>query len=421
MNITSAHRPLRIMVVEPRGTGGMIHYAYQLCAAMSNAGAHVTLVTSTVYEMEEYPHPFALSKQMRLWSTIESQQTEPGTGWARSAGQSVFRKIRRGIRGIRLIVEWIRLVIYLIREKPDVVQFGAIEFAFEAVFLDILRRNGLTLSQICHEFELREQGNGLLVRFSNRLFRWVYDSFSVIFFHGESNRDRFLALFDVPMNRLQTIDHGNEGLFLAQKTTMTGAQLREQYGIESDAPVVLFFGNLMPSKGVPDLLKAFAKVHAKDHRARLVVAGNPSKFIDMNELKQLAVKLNIGMATIFDARYIPMEAVAALMDMTTVAVYPYLTSTQSGALQVAYSFARPVIATYVGGLPEVVEDGKSGFLVPPASPDELAGAILKILENPALAKEMGAYAKYLSDTRFSWDAIAKKMLGIYISALDGKS
>lgn len=415
-------KPLQIMVVEPRGTGGMIHYAYQLCTALSNAGARVTLVTSTAYEMDEFPHNFELRKQMKLWSTTESVKTETGFGRVGSAAQSLFRKTRRVGRGIRLIVEWIRLVVYLIRQKPDVVQFGAIEFPFEAVFLWTLKRNGLTLSQICHEFELREEGSGILVHVTNQLFRWVYQSFEIIFFHGESNKRRFLELFDAPLDSLHTIEHGNEGLFLARRSAeVTGEQLRKRYGIETDAPVILFFGNLMPSKGVPDLLKAFAQVREKQSHARLVVAGNPSKFIDMGELKKLTEALNLADAAVFDTRYIPMEEVAALMEMSAAVVYPYLTSTQSGALQVAYAFGKPVVATNVGGLPEAVEDGKSGILVPPASPDDLASAILKLVENSALAQEMGRYAKHLSDTRFSWDAIAKKILSIYEEAVTKKA
>src|SRR6266568_7102871 len=104
------NNPLRIMVVEPRGTGGMIHYAYQLCTALANAGAQVTLVTSTIYEMDDFPHNFILRKQMRLWSTTELKETDSSPGWLRNATHTLYRKLRRAIRGIRLIVEWMRLV-----------------------------------------------------------------------------------------------------------------------------------------------------------------------------------------------------------------------------------------------------------------------------------------------------------------------
>lgn len=245
----------------------------------------------------------------------------------------------------------------------------------------------------------------------------MYDAFSIIFFHAESNKQRFLELFDVPEEKLHIIAHGNEGLFLsARSEKLTRARMQERYGIAEDMSVILFFGNITPSKGLPDLLKAFSQVYAKESRARLMIVGRPSKFIDMEELTQLVSELGISDATIFDARYILMEEVPPLMEMATVVMYPYLNSTQSGALQVAYTFGRPVIATKVGGLPEAVEDGKSGLLVSPSAPDEVADAILRLIKEPGLARQMGAYAKHLSTTKFSWDSIALKMLSIYRTA-----
>ena len=421
MEKDNKNNPIRIMVVEPRGTGGMIHYAYQLCTALSNAGANVTLVTSSVYELDDMAHNFNLRKQMRLWSTIESQNIETNFGVVGSVVQTIFRKVRRILRGARLIFEWIRLVIFLTQAKPDIVQFGKIEFPFEAFFLSILKNRGLIISQICHEFELREQGNNIFINIANKLYRWVYDTFSIIFFHGESNQKRFLSLFHTPKEKLYNIEHGNENLFLTkQSSEFTGETLRSRYGIPAGQPVVLFFGNLMPSKGIPDLLDAFARVYKKNSGARLVIAGNPSKFIDVNSLKQLSKDLNIHTATVFDTRYILTEEVPALMELATVVAYPYLNSTQSGALQVAYTFGKPVIATDVGGLPEAVENEKSGIIVPPASPDKLADAIEKVINNPKLAQDMGSYAKHLSKTRFSWDNIAIKILVIYTEHLDKK-
>lgn len=406
------------MVVEPRGSGGMIHYAYQLCTALSNIGTKVTLVTSDEYEMENFPHNFTVQKQMKLWSPTETSQTESAFGWVGRVVKKSYRATRRVFRGVRLIVEWIRLTNYLIQAKPDIIQFGKIEFPFEAIFLAILKRNGLVLSQVCHEFELREQGNNPLITISNKMYRWVYESFSILFFHGESNRQRFLELFKAPAENLHLIEHGNEGLFLsARSKTTSPQQMRERYGIEVNAPVILFFGNLTPSKGLPDLLKAFSSVHKKGGSARLVVVGKPSKFIDMDSLKKLVRELDIAQATIFDAQYLPMEDVGPLMEMATVVVYPYLNSTQSGALQVAYTFGKPVVATNIGGLPEAVEDGQSGFIVPPSAPDELASAIMKLIGNPNLAQEMGSYAKHLSETRFSWDMIAKNIAAIYSAAV----
>ena len=109
------------------------------------------------------------------------------------------------------------------------------------------------------------------------------------------------------------------------------------------------------------------------------------------------------------------------MGLATVAVYPYRSSTQSGALQVAYTFGRPVVAANVGGLPEAVEHGRSGFLVPVQSPPELAEGILKLVTNHDLAKVMGKYSRHLSETRFSWKTVARQIINVYNQLLGQES
>ena len=83
---------MRLFVVEPLGSGGMIHYAYQLCTALANLGASVTLVTSYEYELDAFPHNFTVKKQMRLWKMFDpSSSKQPhsllGRLWRNSAGQ----------------------------------------------------------------------------------------------------------------------------------------------------------------------------------------------------------------------------------------------------------------------------------------------------------------------------------------------
>lgn len=405
---------MRLIVVETLGTGGMIHYAYQLCTALAGQGADVTLVTASDYELDDLPHNFTVEKRLRLWPIFDPASSRPPRNRLALAARQGYRAVRRGVRAVRLVREWVRLTNYLIREKPDLVQFGRIAFPFEGVFLARLRRRGLVLSQICHEFELRQMGEGPLVAWLNQSYAGVYDHFSAIFFHGESNRQRFKALFHVPEERLHVIPHGNENLFPASTNgSKVGVDLRQRYGLGPEDPVVLFFGTLTPSKGLPDLLQAFALMRRQGSRARLVVAGFPSKLVNVNELMQLATDLGISPAVTFDPRYIPIEEVGPLMKLANVVVYPYHNITQSGALQVAYAYGRPVVATAVGGLPEAVEDGRSGILVPPESPPALAAALSKILDDPELAAEMGAYARHLSKTRYSWPPIAGQILAVY--------
>jgi glycosyltransferase involved in cell wall biosynthesis len=412
---------LKISVIEPRGSGGMIHYAYQLCNALSDCGMDVTLVTSTNYEMENYPHKFHVKKLMNLWGRDNPSSGSSPLSQVHTRATKMYRSLRRIYRGVKLFLQWIKLTYYLLVQKPDVIQFGEIEFPFEALFLRFLKFRGLTLSQICHEFEPRERERGFQVLINNLLLGNVFGAFSIMFFHSESNIKRFQELYPgVTDAHIVVIPMGTGQVFpLSEESPFIQKRLLQAYGLDDGESIVLFFGNITPSKGVPDLLRAFEKVYSKNTNIRLVIAGMPLKYMDINELTELASSLGIRNVTKFDARYLPMEEVGPLIQMSKVVVFPYINSTQSASVQAAYAFGRPVVATRVGGLPDVVEDGRSGFLVEPNSPDEIALAISKIVDDPALARKMGTYAKELSEVRFAWGPIARKISDVYYNHFTG--
>jgi glycosyltransferase involved in cell wall biosynthesis len=414
------NRRLRLVLVEPNGSGGLIHYAYQLCTALANEGAQVSLITGKDYELAHLPHNFQVNSMLDLWSLFDPQtrQLVHATAWQR-AWHKVRWNVRRGQRAIRLLSAWVALTRYLTELEPDIVQFSKISFPFEAIFLAQMRRSGLTLTQICHEFELRENRRGPVSALTQRAYGDVYRNFSAIFFHARENCEKFLSLFPFVQNaRTHIIPHGNSSWLLKYFPQAHDLdEVRQRYGLKSGQPVVLFFGLLAPSKGIQDLIEAFAIVRQSSD-AKLLVAGYPTKHINMDELRHKIGALGLAEHVILDPRYIPLEEVGDLVRLATVAVYPYRSSTQSGALQVAYTFGRPVVATNTGGLPEAVEHGRSGFLVPASSPPELAEGILKLAANPELAKVMGEYARYLSETRFSWKSVARQILRVYDRLLE---
>jgi glycosyltransferase involved in cell wall biosynthesis len=411
---------LRIFVVDPDGVGGLTHYAYQLCTAMAGEGADVTLVTAMDYELQDFPHNFRVVKLLRLWRRFDVD-VEQSSSKLLNRARKVYVKSRRAIRALRLLTAWITLTLFLQRSKPDVVQFSTINFAFESYFIAFLRRRGFILSQICHEFEVREEKN----RFEALLLGAkgnVYSNFSAMFFHAQENRNRFFALYpSVARERTHIIPHGNSSWLLNFKFQPEDIRkARQKYGLKDDDRAVLFFGLLAPSKGIGDLVEAFALARATCD-AKLIIAGYPTKYMDMRALTNRIAELNLTEHVIFDTRYLPVAEIGILMNVATVVVYPYRSSTQSGALQAAYTFSKPVIASAVGGLPEAVEDGKNGFIVPAQSPRDLADKLVLLINDPELAEKMGRYAKHLSETRFRWVSIAGQILTIYRSLMADKS
>jgi hypothetical protein len=77
---------MKLFVVEPLGTGGMIHYAYQLCTALAKEGVEVTLVTAHNYELADFPHNFHVEKRMRLWQMFDPASSQPPSGFLAGYG-----------------------------------------------------------------------------------------------------------------------------------------------------------------------------------------------------------------------------------------------------------------------------------------------------------------------------------------------
>src|SRR5690606_13449572 len=144
-------------------------------------------------------------------------------------------------------------------------------------------------------------------------------------------------------------------------------------GLDPQKKYLLFFGFIRKYKGLDLLLEAMAEPGIRDTDIRLIVAGE--YYIDEQYYQELIRKLGIRDQLILCTDFIPNDEVRYYFSACDVVVQPYRTATQSGISQIAYHFGKPMIVTNVGGLPEIVPDGKVGYVVAP-EPGEIAAAIL---------------------------------------------
>ena len=111
--------------------------------------------------------------------------------------------------------------------------------------------------------------------------------------------------------------------------------------------------------------------------------------------------------------FVSVEKRAELFARAAVVVLPYVEASQSGVVPVAYSFAKPVVATAVGGLPEAIDDGKTGYLVPPRDEHALADAVVRLLRAPDLRHHLGEGGRRKLEAEWSPQAVADRTLAVY--------
>ncbi|MCF8235228.1 MAG: glycosyltransferase [Bacteroidales bacterium] len=186
-----------------------------------------------------------------------------------------------------------------------------------------------------------------------------------------------------------------------------GEQIPKEQAIEAlqldkNFKYILFFGFIRDYKGLDILLKAMAAKQLKDEKIRCLVAGE--FYTDENPYREIIEKNNIQDKVIMQNDFIPDSEVANYFCASDIVVQPYKTATQSGVTQIAFHFNKPMIVTRVGGLPEIVPDGKIGYVTEP-DPEEIAEAILKFY-NENKEKEFIENVKE-EKKKYSWSRMLK--------------
>lgn len=189
---------------------------------------------------------------------------------------------------------------------------------------------------------------------------------------------------------------------------------RERLGIPHEAEVLLFFGFVRAYKGLQTLLEAMPEISRRRPNALLLVAGE--FYDDEAPYRAMVASHNLESRVRFDAEYISEERVADYFAAANLVVQPYRSATQSGVVQTAYHFERPVVVTDVGGLAEVVPDGVSGFVVPPEQPGALADAVVRFFE-AGLEQAMVEGVREVRQ-RYTWDRLVDEVERLIATATE---
>jgi len=196
--------------------------------------------------------------------------------------------------------------------------------------------------------------------------------------------------------------YDNYGDKILREVALKKLSLSDEYSY------LLFFGFIRAYKGLDLLLEAFADERLRNLRLRLIVAG---EFYESDlPYRNLIMDLGIRNDVILFDRFIREDEVASFFSAADLVVQPYRSATQSGVTQIAYHFEKPMLVTDVGGLSEIVPDGKCGYVVKP-EPKQISEAIIDYFSNNR--EQQFTEGVRQEKTKFTWDRLTSSIIEIY--------
>lgn len=280
-------------------------------------------------------------------------------------------KITRKLNSINPF-SWLSTGRYIRRQRPDLV-LSAFWLPFMApamgTALRRAKRKGMRRVSILHNLIPHEHRPG--DKLFSRYFVGSNDAFITL---SRSVLDD-LNVFDPKGLKPRTFSphplYDHYGVTLGRKEAL------DLIGLRENQRYVLFFGFIREYKGLDLLLDAMADERMEKLGVKLIVAGE--FYGDPKPYQEQISRHDIGDRVVLHTEFIPDHEVNRYFCAADLVVQPYKNATQSGVSQIAYHFEKPMVVTNVGGLPEIVPDGKAGFVVKPDS-QEIADAIVRYFE-----------------------------------------
>ena len=354
-------RPIRVLFVVP-------------ALPVGGAERHLTTMLPRMDPARFTPSVICIGEEGELFSTLRAAGIE--------AGALRLRK-RQAVRAL------IELVMTMRRTRPDVV-------VVQGYNAETLGRIAARIAGVKHTINWVHNASGLVQRGTVRrtvdraLTRWTSAYFGV----AEAQRPYLVDELGHPDDKIRIIYNGVD---LAQFSTSTDRGVLAEFGFAENDPVVGIVAVLRPEKDHVSLLRAARTVVDELTNARFLIIGDGPTRPQLEALcTELGITPNVHFAGSRDdvARLLPAIDVFALT--STSECFPI-------SVLEAMACARPAVCSAVGGIPEVIKDGETGYLVPPKNPLQLAARLVKLLRDPQTARRMGSAARARVEAEFDLD------------------
>lgn len=377
--------------------GGDLYYELGLCLGVVSNGVHVDYIGS-----DSVRNANVWKKENVTFINLRGSQ-DPAANMARKL--------------FRILIFYFRLIKYAWKTDSRLfhIQWPNKFVHFDRIFLNMYYKMlGKKLVFTAHNVNagIRDGDDNSLNRFSLKVMYKIVDQIIV---HTNNMKDLLIQDFGVSEGKVAVIQYGiNDMVF---ESNLTRKEARGKLGLEEDEKIALFFGNIVPYKGLEYLLMALARQRNCNDSIRLIIAGkqdrNYGKYFE--SIKEIIKSQDLKGYIIEKVGHIPDKDIEIYFKTADVLVLPYKYIFQSGVLFLAYNFGLPVIASDVGSLREFIDEGKTGFICKPENVSDLYEKINEYFESD-LFKNLDKNREEIRNNakeKYSWEKIGKKTVELY--------
>jgi D-inositol-3-phosphate glycosyltransferase len=382
---------MRVLMIEHSGTGGMYAYADALCKGLSEAGADLTMLTSSAWPEKKVP----FNVDRRLSEFTRQQGGGSRLHWAADRFcRSVFNSLKRNR--------------FALKGSFDVIHFqGAGMPLLDQFFLKPLAKR-LPVVMTVHDIRSHYERFVSRDSFLRRSLRIPH----CLITHYQNGKRLLIDHWGVEDERVAVIPHG---IMTPLHRVLGVSEARKKLNLPQERKILLFFGSIRPNKGLDILLEALKDIRLHDPEVLLIVAGAVPRGMNFRKYSDIIQELNLSENVRKEINFIPDEDVDNFIAAADIVVLPYVKfEAQSGVLLRAYAHRKPVVVSDVGAMGELVSSDKVGMVVEPGAPKALAEAVINVLDNSG--DFQSHYTKQL-ETKYSWKNIAGMTVRSYEKAI----
>lgn len=375
-----------VYYVEPVGGHlGMHYYDFSLCRELTKN--NIKVILQTCDETEQYLDNLDFPVRFPF--------------------KKIYGDGQKILRGWRYLKGQLKILLSARKGKAGILHFHYFHFLpLDWILVKLSKKIGFQVIITAHDVIPFDAGQKEMP-----WLRRLYQSADAVIVHTQDSSNEIQEKFGLEEKKVTIIPQGPY-FYFSEKNQISREKARVRLGMTKMAKMVLFFGQIKKVKGIGHLIAAFPQVLEAVPESRLVIAG-PEWRHSFGNYADTIRDLGIEDKVLLRIEHIPEEDVAFYFTAADVVVLPYTKVYQSAVLFMAHSFAKPIVASSIGGLAEVIRHRETGILVPPGDEQALAEALIEVLTNEQTAAEMGMKGKIEAAEIYGWPAIAKKTADLY--------